>query len=86
MKIGKVTLQVEEKPTNGNVSVMDKIMLVEVEPTDTIDNVKSKIYDKEGFPLNRQRLVFAGKQLEGSRTLADCNISDGCTVHVVLGI
>ena len=57
---------------------------LDVRPSDTIEEVKSKIQGKQGIPTDHQRLYFSGRQLENSQTLSNYDIKNGSTVQMVL--
>ena len=61
-----------------------KTLTVVVKKTDTVENLKKKIYEHEDIPIHRQRIVFASKQLEDARTIADYDITKNATLHLML--
>ena len=65
-------------------TLMGETITLEVEPSDSIENVRAKIKDKEGVLAGRIKLVFAGKILEAGRTISDNNIQTESTLHLML--
>ena len=61
-----------------------KTITLEVKSSDTVLNVKEKIYGAEGIPTDNQRLIYASRQLEDSHTLSDYNIQKGYALQLIL--
>ena len=65
-------------------TVIGKTIIIDVEPSDSIQIIKIKIQEKEGIRFTHQRLIFAGRQLEDEKTVQDYNIQKDSTIHLVL--
>lgn len=71
-------MQIFVKTTTG------KTITLEVEPSDSIENIKQKIQDKESYPPDSIILTFNDIVLLNNRTLADYNIQKESTLHMFL--
>ena len=61
-----------------------KTISVDVEPDESVESLKAKISEKEGVPVDQQRIIFGGKQLDALKSLSDYDIDDDSTLHLVL--
>ena len=65
-------------PMQIDVITRDGPITIEAMPNDTVNSIKSKVFDETGVPIDDQRLVYKGKELDDpDATLANCDIHHG---------
>lgn len=67
-------------------TLLSKKIILSVESSNTIKNIKEKIQEKEGILVNQQRLIYAGQQLDDDKMLMDYNIQAGIIIHLILSL
>ena len=65
-------------------TLQGKSITLSISDEDTIESIKQKIFEKEGIPIEQQRLVFNGKQLEDNQTINSYGIEENSSIHLVL--
>ena len=66
------------------VRARGKTLTLHVDSSDEVELIKYMVQDMDGVPLDKQRLIFAGKYLENDCPLADYNIQDKSTLHLTI--
>ena len=66
------------------VTLTGNAFTLKVEASDTVEDVKAKIQDKENFPQGKQRLIFTGQELEDAHSHSNYNIQKGSKLYLVL--
>jgi len=56
----------------------------DVDANETVDQLQTKVCSIESVPKDQQRLIYNGRQLEAGKTLQDCGITSGSTIHMTL--
>jgi len=63
----------------------DRTITLQCEPTDTILMLKQKIFEKDHIPVDRQRLIYCGRQLDdNTQTIQERRIEQNSTIHVLV--
>ncbi len=81
--------KIKKSKATGNMQLFVKTLTgkavsLNCNPNDDIMSIKFKLYEKEDIPIDQQRMIFAGMQLENFKTLTEYNITGSSTVHLVL--